>query len=165
MRLKDLTHKTNLRAAKSLSLSGKSLEKEAPYSYGIKNFVRIAYEELHPDVTTFEGIKQHLITWFCLKYETTEKDDRLLDMNVEELMILFQKHKIIDDPKYYDEIINPNKVLDYEDWLKKEMGEDYVTTEQNVEQILQEEQEYTDKIRSQFPDRIDTDFSKFTSEE
>jgi len=128
--------------------------------YGIKNFVRIANAQLNPDLDSFEGMKQYLINWFCFKYSTTENDDKLLDMTFEELMVLYQKHCIHEDPKYFDEIMNP-QVRSYEDWLKEEMGEDYATEEENIEMILKEQEDYTEKVHKKYPDEITTDFSKF----
>ncbi|NIU87504.1 MAG: hypothetical protein GWN56_09530 [Nitrosopumilaceae archaeon] len=141
------------------------INKNQPTSFNLKNFARIAHAKLNPDISTLEGLKQFLTNWYCFQYGVTEKDDKLLSMTVEELIILYQMHRIKEDPEYYNNIINPSAQDSYEEWLKKEMGDEYVTEEENVSQILKEQEDYTKKIRDQFPDKVTTDFDQFRKEE
>jgi hypothetical protein len=127
-----------------------------PKQYGVKNFIHIANEYLNPDLSTEDGIEKYLTGWFCFQYNTTPNDDRLLDMTLEELLVLYQMHRIKEDPNYYASQTGNN---DYEDWLKKEMAEEYATVEENIQQMEEHDREYTEKIRKQFPDVIETDFS------
>lgn len=131
--------------------------------YGVKNFIYIAKENVDPDLTTFDGIQRFLITWFCDKYNTTRNDPRLLDMTLEELLVLYQEYRIKDDPNYFRDQTDPT-VTSYEDWLKKEMGEDYLSEEASVEASEEYDREYTKKIREKFPDKVTTDFSQFKKE-
>lgn len=128
--------------------------------YGVKNFIHIANAYVNPDVSTISGIEKFLIGWYCFKFNTTPIDEKLLDMTLEELMVLYQMHRIKDDPQYFDEQTN-DKLKSYEDWLKEEMGEAYVSEEENIQQIEANDREFTERVRSQFPDKIETDFSQF----
>lgn len=132
--------------------------------YGVKNFISIANEYVNPDVTTMTGIQKFLIGWFCFKFNTTENDDRLQDMTLEELMVLYQMHRIKEDPLYAQEQMSPSG-NSYEDFLKEQMGEDYVSEEEQIRQIEEEEKEFTKRIRDQFPERVETDFSQFAKKE
>lgn len=109
-------------------------------------------------------MKTYLVSWYCFQYGVTQKDDKLLDMTLEELLVLYQMHRLRDDPQYYDEIMNP-KAQDYEDWIKEQMGEDYVTEEENIEQILEYDKKLTEKVKEQYPEEIKTDFSQFNKDE
>jgi len=135
--------------------------------YGVKNFIHIANEFVNPDLTTFEGIQKFLMGWYCFQYGTTLNDDKLLDMTVEELMVLYQMHRIKDDPQYYEEQTN-EALMDHEDWVKKEMeemGEEYMSDEDYAKFVAEYDQKMTEKIRGKFPDKITTDFSKFNKED
>lgn len=132
--------------------------------YGVRNFINIANEYVNPDVTTMSGIQNFLIGWFCFKFNTTLNDDRLQEMTLEELMVLYQMHRIKDDPLYIQEQ-TAESGSSYEDFLKEQMGEDYVSEEENVKQLEAEERAFTERIRSQFPERVETDFSKFAKKE
>lgn len=131
--------------------------------YGVKNFIQIANQYVNPDVSTLGGIQKFLMGWYAFKFNTTLNDDKLLEMTLEELMVLYQMHRIKDDPGYFEE--QTTKQASYEDWLKEEMGEDYVSEEENVKEIQAHEEEYTKRIRAQFPDRIETDFSQFAKKD
>lgn len=128
--------------------------------YGVKNFIHIANDYVNPDTTTIAGIEKFLIGWFCFKFDTVPSDEKLLDMTTEELMVLYQMHRIKDDPQYFDEQTN-EKQKGYEDWLKEEMGDAYVSEEQNIQEIQASDKEFTERVRSQFPDKVETDFSQF----
>lgn len=132
--------------------------------YGVKNFISIANDFVNPDVTTMAGIEKFLIGWFCFKFNTTQNDDRLQEMTLEELMVLYQMHRIKDDPQYAQEQLSPSAST-YEDFLREQMGEDYVSEEENVRQLQEEEEAFTKRIREQFPDRVETDFSQFAKKE
>lgn len=132
--------------------------------YGVKNFISIANDYVNPDVTTMAGIEKFLIGWFCFKFNTTQNDDRLQEMTLEELMVLYQMHRIKDDPQYAQEQLSPSSST-YEDFLREQMGEDYVSEEENVRQLQEEEEAFTKRIREQFPDKVETDFSQFAKKE
>jgi len=135
-------------------------------SYGVKNFIQIANDYVNPDVTTFEGIQKFLIGWYCIKFETTPNDPKLLDMTIEEIMVLYQMHRISDDPTYYQEQLNDD-IIDHDDWVRKEMeemGEEFLEGEDYAKFVEEYDQKLTEKIRAQFPDEIKTDFSKLNKE-
>lgn len=134
--------------------------------YGVKNFIHIANEFVNPDVTTFEGIQNFLIGWYCFQYGTTPKDDKLLDMTVEELMVLYQMHRINNDPNYYQEQTNDD-LMDHDDWVKKEMeemGEEFMDDKAYADFVQDYDQKMTEKIRNQLPQEITTDFSKYNKD-
>ena len=133
--------------------------------YSVKNFVRIANEFVNPDTSSFEGVKNWLIGWFCIEYKTTPLDGRLLELTIEELMILYNMHQIRKYPDYYNEQINPEDPDGYEAWIKAQMGEDYQTEHEMVEKIEEEEEIFQKRIAEKFPDKITTDFSQLESEE
>lgn len=146
----------------------KEKDKKEP-KYGIKNFVRIANEYVNPNTETFDGIQKWLVGWFCFKYNTTPNDDRLLDMTLEELVVLYNMHQIKDNPAYAstqlgDEFVS-DEDKDWEKFLEEQMGEDYQTESENIDFMIEEEKEYTERVRAQFPERVTTDFSKFSKEE
>ena len=131
--------------------------------YGVRNFINIANDYVNPDITTIAGIEKFLIGWYCFKFNTTILDEKLLELTTEELMVMYQMHRIKDDPQYFEEQTN-DKLKGYEEWLKEEMGEAYVSEEQNIQQIEASDKEFTERVRSQFPDKVDTDFSQFQKE-
>lgn len=149
-----MNHKINLKKLEK--------EKQRPKAkaFNLKNFVEIANSKLNPDLTTLDGLKQFLVNWYCFQYGVTEKDDKLLEMTLEELLVLYQMHRIKEDPKYYEEVVNP-EAESYEDWLRKEMGEDYASEEENIKQIIDHDKKLTEKIKQEYPSEITTDFSQF----
>jgi len=130
-----------------------------PVKYGLKNFIRIANDIVNPDTSTFEGLKDALISWYCFQFNVSTKDPMLLEHTIEELLVLYQMYRIKEDPSIVAEELNP-EVKDFEQWLKDEMGEDYVSDEEMVEGMVQSDEEYTERIRSQFPDKITTNFKE-----
>jgi hypothetical protein len=126
--------------------------------YGIKNFVRIANEYMNPnELNSLESITKFLIGWFCVQFNTTFLDPRLQELTTEELLVLYNMYRIKEDPNYVTEVLSPSKD-NYEEWLKREMGEDYASEEQNIKQLEAEEKEFTKKVREKFPDKITTSF-------
>jgi hypothetical protein len=137
--------------------------------YGLLNFLRIADAHVNADTSTFDGLERQLKAWFAFKYNTTLEDPRLLDMTLEELLVLHQMHRVKDNPEVIEEVFNP-EVKSFEEWLKKEMGESYVSDEQMVEQVLEYDKAEAAKreeadaqakiITEELPDKILTDFSQ-----
>lgn len=126
-----------------------------------KRFLKLAYEQLNPNLGTIEGLEQALTNWYCFQYNVPPNDDKLLDMTVEELLVLNYMHKLKDNPHLADEISSESG--DYEDWLKKEMGDNYTSIEDMVkdaEKLDQEDKELMTKMANELPDRITTDFTK-----
>lgn len=139
-------------------------------SYGIKNFLHIANAKVNPELNSAANIKTFLMSWFVLKHETTFQDERLLNMTLEELLVLYNMHKIHEDPGFYQQQTGTVSAEDaeYEAWLKEEMGDEYVTEKENIEQMEAHDKEYTEKVRKQFgelPDTVTTDFSQFEKKE
>lgn len=137
--------------------------------YGFKNFIRIADAKLNPDLNTLEGIEQWLKTWFCFTYNTTENDDRLKNMHLEDLIVLHQTHRLKEDPTLLTHELGkkPKDEEDYEKWLREEMGEEYISEEEMVQGMAEEEKEFQermDKLKKKLPQKITTDFSQFNKD-
>lgn len=133
--------------------------------YGLLNFLRIADAYINSDVSTIDGLERHLKSWFALKFNTTLDDPKLLDMTLEELVVLHEMHRIKADPSIVEETFNP-EVKSYEEWLRQEMGDSYVSDEEMVEGMLQydeasvQKRKENDNIKpDDLPDVITTDFS------
>lgn len=82
-------------------------------------------------------------------------------MTLEELLLNNQMHQIRENP----ELVAQAESDEHEEWLKKEMGEDYISDEDMIKGMQQEEKEFTKRIKDQFPDKIRTDFSQFQQDE
>lgn len=126
-----------------------------------RRFLELAYKQLHPDLTTLDGLEQALKNWYCFQYNVPPNDDKLLDMTVEELLVLNQMHKLRAEPALAEEI--GGAANEYEEWLKKEMGDGYVSIEDMVANAeLQEEAERKEieDLAKDLPSVITTDFSK-----
>lgn len=122
----------------------------------LKNINKIASSYLTPDTTTIDGIEKALKAWFVFEYKTTLNDDRLLDMHLEELLILYQMHRFRENPLQQDE-----EKDSYESWLEEEMGEDYESEEEMIaimEEYEKKELEKAKRIKEVTPDTITTDF-------
>ncbi len=120
-----------------------------------KQYLQLAYDQLNPKGSNLKALEQILVNWFCFKFQTTPNDERLLAMRLDELLLFRMMHEIHDTPSVIDEIGPQGD--EYEEWLKKEMGDSYKSTEQMVES--QEKLEEEEKaIAESLPDRIDTDF-------
>lgn len=137
--------------------------------YGVKNFTRIAYNKVNGDTSSLEGLEEWLKSWFCFKYNTTENDDRLLDMTLEELLVLHQMHRVNENPVEVKVELDgrTSEQEDHEEWLKKEMGDDYITDEEMIEGMRAEEEEYQEKmskLKKDLPTKVTTDFSQFDRE-
>ncbi len=131
-------------------------------TYGISNFIRIANEFINGDTRTVAGIEKRIKAWYCFHYNTTLNDDKLLDMTLEELLVLYQMHRIKDDPTVLAEVgISAKEEDEFEDWLKEQMGDEYVSNDDMVKGMDKEEQEFQTKIREKFPDKVTTNFSQF----
>lgn len=123
-----------------------------------KRFLKLAYDQLNPNITSLDGLEQALKNWYCFQYNVPPNDDKLLDMTLEELLILNQMHQLKDNPHIADEIGRESD--GYEDWLKKEMGDSYVSMDDMVTQaelLEREEKEFLKK--NELPEIIKTDFS------
>lgn len=126
-------------------------------SYGLKRFIAIANSYVNPDISTVEGIQKALIVWFCEKFNTVPWDERLKTATLEDLLVFYYTHKIKEDPSLLDELDENFK--SYEEWLKEEMGEDYVSEEEMVDQAINYEKKELEKVKDMdLPDRIDTNF-------
>lgn len=68
------------------------------------------------------------------------------------------------DNEYYDRIMNDGEDS-YERWLKEQMGEEYQSTEENAQTMLEEQKQHSERIKQQLPDRIETDFTKIMQED
>lgn len=127
-------------------------------NFGITNFLHIAHSYVNPAINNLADMRKYLIGWFCIEYKTTMNDERLLNMTVEELLVLFQMKRIHDDPNYYQAQVNPVED-DYEDWLKTQMGDNYVSLADQEKELKKLDQEFMDKLREEYPDEITTDFA------
>lgn len=133
-----------------------------------KRFLQLAYKQLNPD---FHGdflvaLEQSLVNWYCFQYNVPPNDDKLRDMTLEELLVLNQMHKLRENPQLADEI--NSDASSYEDWLKAQMGADYVSEEEMVKKAEQEEQAEQKELQAladSLPPVITTDFSKAGAEE
>lgn len=127
-----------------------------------QRFLKLAYEQLNPDVGTLEGLEQALSNWYCFQYNVPPNDDKLMDMTLEELFVLFQMHKLRENPALADDI-DTNRSDSYETWLKKQMGEDYVSEEDMVKKAVkleEDEKKFVEDNKEKYPDQVQTDFSK-----
>lgn len=127
--------------------------------YSLKKLEKIANDWVSGKTDTLQGIENRLISWFCFTLNTTPTDPRLLEMTLEELIVFYLGHKIHADPSY---MLTADKD-EYEEWLKQEMGENYISEDQMVEaqiEIDKKEQEIYEKIKDKLPDKITTDFSQ-----
>jgi hypothetical protein len=128
-----------------------------------KRFLKLAYTQLYPDLTTIDGLEQALINWYCFQYNVPPNDDKLMDMTLEELLVLRQMHRLKENPHLADELNS-----DYEEWLKKEMGDDYVSEEAMIakaEELEKEDAKAAEELSKILPDKITTDFSNVGTEE
>lgn len=121
-----------------------------------KQYLKLAYDQLNPKENSLKALEQVLTNWFCLKFSTTPNDERLLGMRLDELLLFRMMHEIHDRPSVIEEIGPQGD--EFEEWLKKEMGEDYKSMEQEVEQAEKLEAEEK-AILDTLPDKIETDFS------
>jgi hypothetical protein len=130
----------------------------------LKKLEQIAYEQIHGDLNTLNGIKNRLISWFCFTFNTTPTDNRLLEMTVEELIIFYLSHKIYNDPSYASKFEKD----DYEEWLQSAMGDNYTSEEQMIQTQKKEEereQKIFENIKNKLPSKITTDFDQFKKED
>jgi len=125
--------------------------------YSLKKLEKIAENKVKGEVKTLDDLKRKLTSWFCFTLNTTPNDSRLLDMTLEELIIFYLSHQIKDNPDYHTQ----EEEDDYEEWLKSEMGNNYASSEDMIkehEKLDKEEQQFYDKIKDRYPDKITTDF-------
>lgn len=126
-----------------------------------KQYLQLANLQLNPIGNNLQALEQVLTNWFCLKFDTTPNDERLLGMRLDELLLFRMMHEIHDRPSVLEEIGSEGD--DYEEWLRNEMGADYKSMDQMVEQ--HEKLEADDNAIAQtLPDKIETDFSTLRGE-
>jgi hypothetical protein len=125
--------------------------------YGVRKLIEIANKKANPDLNTFDGVEQALVNWYCNKYSVSEVDPVFDRLTLEELMVMYQKERILQDPIYYQEKIG--KVDDYETWLQKEMGENYITNEEQKKIIEEDSKKLEAQIKEKYPDKVTTDFT------
>lgn len=121
-----------------------------------KQYLQLAYDQLNPKENTLKALEQVLTNWFCLKFSTTPNDERLLNMRLDELLLFRMMHEIHDRPSVIEEI-GPQRD-EFEEWLRKEMGEDYKSMDQEIQQAEKLEAEEK-AIADTLPDKIETDFN------
>jgi hypothetical protein len=147
---------------------------------GVLAFIKAAHAMLHADTSSMEGFERFLVSWYCFKYNVPPNDSNLLDMTLEELATLYFMHRIKEDPNFVAETVSGKD--DYEEWLKQEMGEDYISNEEMVKQMVEYEKEQIEKRTKDFkqssedlkaavkslkdlPDRITTQFKSSNPED
>lgn len=127
-------------------------------NYGLKRFIAIADSYVNPDTSTPEGIEKSLILWFCEKFNTVPWDDRLKEATLEDLLVFYYMHEIRKNPSIVEELDENYK--SFEEWLKEEMGEDYVSEEEMTDEMIKYEKEEVEKAKElDLPEEITTDFS------
>lgn len=131
--------------------------KKSQKKLSLKRIVKLANEALNPDTSTIEGLKQHITNWYCFKYNVTFKDPILLSHTFEELLVLYYMHRIVENPESVEEILNP-QMETYEDWIRKQMGEDYITEEQMVQDMLEYDRQEKE-LAETLPDNLNIDFN------
>lgn len=145
---------------------------------GVLAFIKAAHAMLHADTSSMEGFERFLVSWYCFKYNVPPNDEKLLEMTLEELATLYFMHRIKEDPSFIAETVAGKD--DYEEWLKQEMGEDYISDEEMVQQMVEydkrqafknsnensiEDLEAIVKNLKDLPDRITTQFKSSNFEE
>lgn len=126
-----------------------------------KQYLQLAYDQLNPKGNDFAALEQVLVNWFCLKFNTTPNDERLLGMRLDELLLFRMMHEIHDRPSVLEEIGPQGD--EFEEWLKREMGDEYKSVDEMIQaqEKLDEEEK---QIAESLPDKIDTDFSSVRGE-
>ncbi len=79
----------------------------------------------------FKNPSKQLQVWWSHTYKRPLFHDKLEDYTEEELLIEYFAYKFIDDEKFLNEYEKENNLLpeehrEDEDWLKKQMGQEYV---------------------------------------
>lgn len=126
-----------------------------------KHYLQLAYDQLNPRSNSIESLQQVLVNWFCFKFNTTPNDQRLLGMRLDELLLLRMMNEIHDRPSVVEEIGSQGD--EYEEWLKREMGDSYKSADQMVsdhERLEEEEKILTESL----PERVITDFNSVRGE-
>lgn len=126
----------------------------------LNNLIKLANNYVNADTKNLDGFRRYLTTWYCFKFNVSFKDPTFLSHTFEELVLLYLMHDLRDNPSNYDKILGNKEVDDYEEWVKKQMGDDYLTDEEMVAQMV----DYTTKeqeLAKKLPDKITTDFSNF----
>lgn len=126
-----------------------------------KQYLQLANHQLNPSGNDFRALEQVLTNWFCLKFNTTPNDERLLGMRLDELLLFRMMHEIHDRPSVLEEIGPQGD--EYEEWLKNEMGNDYKSMDDMV--ASQEKMDSDEKqLAENLPDKIETDFGSVRGE-
>jgi len=131
--------------------------------YSLKNFEVIAKEYINGKTDTLEGIETRLTAWYCITFNTTFHDPKLLEMTLEELIILYYMHLLKNNP----ELLSEEEKDEYEEWLKKQMGNKYVSEDQMVQHATgyeEAEKKRLEEIKNRLPEKITTDFSAIRGE-
>ena len=121
-----------------------------------KQYLKLAYEQLNPSSNDFSALEQVLVNWFCLKFNTTPNDPRLLNFRLDELMLFRMMNEIHERPGVLQEIQTDDE---YEQWLKHEMGDQYQSMKDMAEGITTENK-LDEEVAKSLPSRIETDFRK-----
>lgn len=130
----------------------------------LNNIIKLANTYVNADLTNMEGFTKHLVAWYCFKFNVSMKDPVLLSHTKEELALLYFMFQIKETPEKFSKVLGDKEVDDYEEWLKKYMGENYVTNEEMVEEMVNYaklEQELAAKL----PDKITTDFAEVEAQD
>ena len=131
-------------------------------NYGLKNFIVIANEYVNPDLTTQEGIEKFLVRWYCKKFNVPLWHSDIQAATLEELLVFFYIHRIEEDPSVLDDL-DPS-LKSYEDWMKEQMGESYLTEEEMTEEMIKLQKEEVEKAKElDLPESISTDFSSISN--
>lgn len=124
-----------------------------------KRFLQLAHSQLNPKSIGIENLEQALCNWYMFQYNVPPNDDKMLSMTLEELFVLRQMHNLRDNPQLAEELDSSQG--SYEEWLKKEMGDEYespeelLAREEEQEKIAKEEE---DRLIKDLPTMITTDF-------
>lgn len=129
----------------------------------LNNLIKLANSYVNADLSTFDGFRKHLTAWYCFKYNTTFKDPTFLDHTFEELVLLYLMHEVRDNPQNYAKVLGDKEAEDYEAWIQKQMGADYVSEEEYVAQMVDYAKQEEELLKG-FPERITTDFSNLGDE-
>ena len=88
----------------------------------IKKLKQIAKNKVNREIENTDDLIEFLSTWWSNKYQLPSNHPLFLAKTLEELVVDYYVDKFISDPKSIDE---EERKKAEEDWLKKEMGDEY----------------------------------------
>jgi hypothetical protein len=120
--------------------------KKKAHEYSIQILKKKVAKTIDGGIETVDDLQRFLANWWCRYYNKPYNSKEILDYTLDELLIEYLELSYFQDARQYrkeSDIEEPSSAEEDadEEWLKKQMGKDYITIDNQEEALKGSEAE------------------------